>query len=666
MMTKPSCVSRSIYSLSLSIAVGAMVVGSQAFLPVLAQVTVPTQTNPGLIAPQSTDDLYKDKERAKKREIQKEETEDKIDFDVAAPEGGVYVESQQFNVDHISIEGNTIISDDEIRPLVTEYEGQTTSLDQLGNLVDDIGDLYHQQGFLTTVVFIPPQEVEDGQVTIQVLEGMVGDIEISGNKYYKTWALERNLDYQSGEVLNLRDLEDTLNQMNQQQQFRLKAILSPGEETGETDLKLEVSERQPWQVTLSTDNQGRPFIGMYRWGVGVSNVNLTGVGDRLFTQYIGARGTNIAQASYFRPISRYGTELGGTFSFSHVNVDLDTGPQQDIDGFAYNYGLVLSQPLMKDRTLVADAGFNMRRVISTINDNTTNIDDIATLVFGINLDKVDRYGRTFARAQTTVGPDWFGANRQFWKASGVVNRLIRLPKSNYLIFRATGQISPDALPPAEQYQVGGAFSVRGFTEGLLVGDRGYTLGLEHRWPIPGLRYVCPWMADRVQGATFFDFGQTWLDDSQAGRISDASRTLLMGAGLGVRAQLTRLLEGFIDFGWGISDNSGTEPNAQPTVRVHFGVTSKLLPEIYKVRGDETTEVSSSENSTEANVEAEATDATETDAQNAFYMGQTDEFVETDFDPPTPEGIEPESTDTNEYKSYDDLDPSDFFIEDDAR
>ncbi|MCE3233981.1 MAG: outer membrane protein, partial [Vampirovibrio sp.] len=207
--------------------------------------------------------------------------------------------------------------------------------------------------------------------------------------------------------------------------------------------------------------------------------------------------------------------------------------------------------------------------------------------FGLNFDKFDNWGRTFIRAQTSVGTTWFGGNRQFWKAETLANRIVRLPKNNFLILRSYAQYTPDALPPAEQFQLGGAYSVRGYTEGLLIGDRGYQFSVEHRWPVPGLRKMNPWLADRIQGASFFDYGRTWSDKSNQFQNSE---TTLASAGLGVRARVSQYMQGFVDFGFGMLNRTDIERNAQPTARVHFGVRSDLLPDDYRTWGKDVAKV----------------------------------------------------------------------------
>jgi hemolysin activation/secretion protein len=231
-------------------------------------------------------------------------------------------------------------------------------------------------------------------------------------------------------------------------------------------------------------------------------------------------------------------------------------------------------------------GLNARRASSFFDGDKTGTTDVRSVTLGLNFDKYDPYGRTFARAQATFAPEWLGANTHFFKVENYLTRVTRLPKNNLLILRAYSQWTPDALPPIEQFQLGGINSVRGYSQGLLIGDKGYSLNAEWRWPIPMLSHVNPWLNERLQGALFFDYGQTWLDKSNKYYTVASTRnraTSLMSAGVGLRAHLTDYMQGYADLAFGLLNRKDIEPNAQPTVRVHFGVRSELLPNDYKSR-----------------------------------------------------------------------------------
>jgi hemolysin activation/secretion protein len=581
--------------LTLSILLGAglaLSLSLPAFSQELSQV--PAQVNPGLLTPSPGNTFPSDNNAKQEKKMDLElNRQPEVNIDVPEPPTIVELEGNQFQVNQIDVRGNTLVETKTLRPIVMAYENKEVSLNELGQLVDKINEQYRLRGYLTSIAYIPPQDITSGLVVIRVLEGQVGNISIAGNKFYRTGVVARYLDQGTGDALSIPGLEKNLRRINRQGDFRVRATLSPNTVAGKTDIRLDVEERQPLQVALTFDNQGRPTIGTLRWGAELINRNVSGIGDRFSARWIGAAGTQTVLGSYFIPLNRYGTELGTTFGFTRVDVDLPkVRDNNSIIGQAFNYGIILSQPLDREHMFVADAGLNFRRVSSWLNDERDQVqDDVRSLQLGLNFDKFDRYGRTFARAQTSVGTTWFGGNRQFWKAESLVNRVVRLPKSNYLILRSYAQYSPTDLPPVEQFQLGGAYSVRGYNEGLMIGDRGFQFSVEHRWPVPGLHRINPWLGDHIQGATFFDYGRTW-NDSKNTRTNPNQRgvTSLASAGLGVRARLTQYMQGFVDFGFGMLDRSDLEINAQPTARIHFGVRSDLLTDEYKAWGKDVANV----------------------------------------------------------------------------
>jgi hemolysin activation/secretion protein len=326
---------------------------------------------------------------------------------------------------------------------------------------------------------------------------------------------------------------------------------------------------------------------MYRPGLEFRSDSLTGRADRLYARWLGASGTRIAMGSYTIPLNRYGTELSANYSFSRVNVDLGVKNPPEIIGKAHTYGISLSQPLGRERHWTLDAGANWRSIDTYFEGDHTQGTEIRALTAGLSYNRSDRWGRTYNRLQSTLGVGLMNADTKFWKMENYFNRVFVLPKRNLIILKAYGQITPDSLPAAEQFQIGGASSVRGYTEGLLIGDRGVNLGIEHQFPIPGLKLVSPWLDERLRGAWFYDAGRVWLDKSAPGFVSGQSnlpsRSFLQSAGFGFRAQLSRYMQGFLDFGFGLNNRDAVEPLSQPTARIHFGVRSDLLPENYHMR-----------------------------------------------------------------------------------
>jgi hemolysin activation/secretion protein len=517
--------------------------------------------------------------------------DEEIKLDLPASTPQAHFSSGAFPIRKIGIEGATLLSEEEAKRMTQPYEGSFQTLESLGKLVEQITGYYREKGYLTTEAFIPPQAIQDGLLTIQVQEGHIGNIHIEGNRFYRARVIGRNLSQKPGAPLNFRKLERDLNASNRfNEGYKVKAFLSAGDQPGSTDIRLKVAERQPFQVSPTFDNQGRYFIGLYRAGAEVRNDSLLKSGDRLYGRYIGATGTQVGLGSYTVPLNRWGTEVSGNFSYSRVNVKLPIETPPLITGKSYSAGVSLSQPLGRNRNWLMDAGFNWQRATNFFEGDPTNLEEVHAIQTGLNFDRYDRWGRTFNRTQNTFAFTGAGATSSFWKVENFFNRLIVLPNNNLLILKAYGQWTPDALPALQQFQLGGQSSVRGFTEGVLTGDRGYNLGVEHRFPLPGLRFISPWTSQRIQGALFYDLGQVWNDKSNPlynpKTATLAKATLLQGVGFGFRAQLTRFMQGFVDVGFGLGDRKAIEPEGrQPTARVHFGVRSDFLPTDYKVRNE---------------------------------------------------------------------------------
>lgn len=548
------------------------------------------QANPGLVSPSSSEQLpgTPKKDAAKVLPTVDLQTDDELNTKAPEVPPIVDLKNPDFKVEHIVIDGNTVISNTELKPLVTPYENRVVTLAELGKLVDAINKLYYKKGYFTSQAYIPPQNLDGQSITIKIMEGRVGKISVTGNRFLQAKVVMRDVDVHQNNILNVQELQERLKRISSQPTiYKLKGVLTPGHGTGQTDIELQVRERFPVQISSTFDNQGRPFIGTYRWGAELNNVDVTGHADQFRARWIGAAGTQVATGSYFIPVNKYGTQLGSTFSFSRVNLDLGTHNQPEIIGQAYDYAAVVLQPLDRNRHFTADGSLNFRRIVTYFDGNRDSAGqvNIAAMRLGLTYDNTDRLGRSFLRVQTSIAPGWMGANRRFWKNEFTGARILTLPRRNLLILRGQAQLTSDALPAAELMQIGGAYSVRGYTEGLLAGDRGYNFSVEHRWPIPGLHRVSPWLSDRVQGATFFDVGQVFLDRSNSlfveGQSQLSKRTLLVGAGVGLRARLNSLLQGFVDFGWGLVNRTSVEPNAQPSFRVHFGVRANMMPEDYR-------------------------------------------------------------------------------------
>jgi hemolysin activation/secretion protein len=130
-----------------------------------------------------------------------------------------------------------------------------------------------------------------------------------------------------------------------------------------------------------------------------------------------------------------------------------------------------------------------------------------------------------------------------------------------MIVRSTAQLSLDPLMSVEKLAIGGANTVRGYSENLLVRDNGAAATFELQFPVAGYSAQPGW--SNLILSQFIDFGASW-DDTDVDLLSSLRDTdearYLLGAGVGVIWQPIAGLQAQIFWSLDASDNfDGDDP-----------------------------------------------------------------------------------------------------------
>ena len=176
----------------------------------------------------------------------------------AAEEEGAQQAPQEVRVTvtRIIVEGNTVLSDEDLWEFGRGLKGDNLSLEDMQQIAAALQQLYFDRGYRTTLVVVPPQEFRDGVLRLRVAEGRVGRVLIEGNEVFS--ADHNYLPYlpSEGEPLNWHDLRRGLDRLNAHPDKTATAVLRAGEAPGTSDLHLLVKEDRPYHLTLRYDNIG--------------------------------------------------------------------------------------------------------------------------------------------------------------------------------------------------------------------------------------------------------------------------------------------------------------------------------------------------------------------------------------------------------------------------
>lgn len=462
------------------------------------------------------------------------------------------------------VTGSTVFSEAELDRITQPFTGNAVPFSQLLEARSAITQHYIDEGYITSGAYLPAEQViENGIVTLQVVEGKLEAIEISGNKHLKSSYVRQRLKLGSGPPLKVNELLEAMRLLQIDPLIgNLSAELTAGSEPGLSILQVEVEEASTFDVQLVLDNQRSGSIGSFQRQVVVSEANLLGFGDAARLGYANTDGSNEVDFSYTFPVNARNGTIGASFSQVWSRVIEEPFDQLDIEGTSRDLSLTFRQPVIqtpqKELALGITLGrqesetflggrFGIPRVRFPLspgadNEGRTKItqlrlfqewtqrgnDSVLALrsEFGAGLD-----------VSATINPT--GPDGLFFLWRGQAQWVKQFAPSSLLLLRSSAQFSDRSLVPLQQYGLGGLNSIRGYPQNRLLVDNGLFGSAEYRLPLARF-------GDNQEGllqlAPFFDIGHGW--SHTPGSTSDT----LAAVGLGLRWQWSDVMSARLDWG----------------------------------------------------------------------------------------------------------------------
>ena len=480
----------------------------------------------------------------------------------------------------INFEGNTKIPSEELEKLGLEVLGEDVFFDELLEVCQKVTNYYRAKGYLTSYATVPPQRIVDGVATIRIVESKVGEMNIDGEKWTREWYLRHIImgkaGLREGDVFNAKNLQRAMKEINKEDYVQVQTEVERQAEGDEnTTITLNVRDRFPVNLNFSYDDYGRSYTGSQRVSFLVGMDNLTGLGDKIYGGTILSSGATGWMAGYSLPVSSYGTRLSFDFSDSHVRLG---GPYKNLNvkGNAQSYFFKLTQPIIQTAKsdLIFYTGYDYVNANTSANiaGNPLRLSNYNLNVWRSGLYGMtdDNYGRWLGNLGVDfgMGGDGHGAiqDTTFFKVTAGATRVQRLFGRSMGIVRVNGQYSPNKLFAAEQMQMGGPYTLRGYQPAELIGDYGVTGTVEYRFPVPFLDRILPRVDERLKLAVFYDWG--WLGEN--GGIYNYPQQFLHSVGFGTYVNFTDWLTAQIGVGFPL----GRDYN-ENTARFYFSVNSDL-------------------------------------------------------------------------------------------
>jgi hemolysin activation/secretion protein len=387
------------------------------------------------------------------------------------------------------------------------YVGKCVGKEGLNLIIQRLTNLILQKGYSTTRVGLAEQDLSSGVLTLTLIPGIIHAIRFSDPSLYGTW---RNaFPTGPGKLLNLRDLEQGLEQMKRVPSQEVEMQIVPSEIPGESDVVLNVQRNKFWKISASLDNSGAKGTGQLQAGANLSVDNMLGLSD-MFNVGINTdadrnnsqHGTNGNNIYYAIPMGYWYASISASDYDYHQKI---AGNNQSFvsSGKSQNLDAKINYVFQRDQTQKNSGQFNIDKRWSNAFIDDTEIDVQKRNVTYVEAGWVHKHYFGNAQLDLTLlnrwGVSWFGGQQDaenlpadtptFQYTLQTIDTTLSLPfnvGSQPLSYITTlrGQTTQSALYLADQFSIGGRYTVRGFDGELtLTAERGFYLRNELDIPI---------------------------------------------------------------------------------------------------------------------------------------------------------------------------------------
>ena len=487
-------------------------------------------------------------------------------------------------IEKFDIIGNRVIPQSEIDSLLQPYLLRPLSFIELIEAQQAITQLFVERGYFTSGAYIPPQKIKDRTVKVEIIEGSLEEIKISGLKYLRPEYVRKRIELATQPPLNRDRLLNSLQLLQLDPRIAdISAELSQGINPGTSLLEIEVEEANTFSTELTFDNYQALSVGAQSRQLSVSEDNVLGFGDRFTASYINTPSSNsVNNLSYTVPLSAKNNTLGIVYSYSGSQIINEPFQELDLSSRSTYIAAQYRQLLLQTPKREIALGFSFTHQHTQLflqnigfptlarGSNTEGAIEISALRLTQEYSERSE-GHVFAlSSQFNLGINTFGAtanpddipDSQFLIWRGQAQYLKQISRTTSIFLRGEVQLADRALVSLEQFRSGGALSVRGYRRDRALGDNGLFFSTE-------LRNII-WQTSQgninLELNPFFDFGRVWNSDDLLLGINT-----LASLGVGLQFSIEDTLTARIDWGIPLIEDKGFQSSSLQDSGIYFSI-----------------------------------------------------------------------------------------------
>jgi len=481
-------------------------------------------------------------------------------------------EVNYFDILEFQVQGNTKLTSEQVEAAVYPLMGEKKTIEDVEKAREALEKAYHQAGYLTALVDIPEQDVDNKIVKLNVTEGKVSRLRVKDSDYFALGRIKTLApSVKEGEVPHFPSLQKDMTRLNRTADKRVTPVMKAGKVFGTVDVDLKVEDSLPLHASLELNDRYSQDTTRPRLGGSIRYDNLWQREHSLALNFLvspeNTDEVRVLSANYLMRFDDTDLLLAMYGIKSKSNVATVGGIDILGDGTILGVRLIKPLPSLDNYFHSASIGFDYKKfgqkiVFGDTSDtpvtymplaasytgtwqetkSTTQFTtDVVVGIRGLVADEAEFADR---RQGVNGGED---AKPNFFVTKVELQRTQALPNGFEGFAVLDAHYSGSPLIANEQYLAGGLDTVRGYLESEASGDRAVHTTLELR--TPSLFKNTAWIKD-FKIAAFYDMA----------RLStiDADSATLAGAGITLRLKAFNQFNVNLDFAVPLKDSFATE------------------------------------------------------------------------------------------------------------
>jgi hemolysin activation/secretion protein len=463
----------------------------------------------------------------------------------------------RFDIFEFVVDGNTVLPTGAIEKAVYPHLGPQRRIEDVEKAREALEKTYHDAGYLTVLVDIPEQKVNEGVVTLRVAEGSVERLRVSGSRYFSLGDIRAGTPALAvGSVPQFTEVQQELAQLSRSPDRRITPLLRAGKLPGKVEVELQVEDQLPLHGSLELNTKQSQDTKRGRLEGSLRYDNLWQRQHSLALNYITAPAdrsqVEVVIANYTLPVDR---QSGATLALYAVrsNSNVPTVLGSSVVGKGTTLGARYVLPLpgggdwfhtlsagldykdFKEDSLLDGSSRPIRYFPAALQYNATVPDSDGQWQFGAGVTLGLRGLADKTIDCDGVQKDQFECKRAGARANFAIFRADLTRQQNLgagwsLLAHGDVQLTAQPLISNEQLAAGGVDSVRGYYDAERTGDIGLRGRLEIQTPSFGGD------AMQINALAFVDYAELSLKEALPGQ---KDRFTLAGSGLGLKLKAGR-------------------------------------------------------------------------------------------------------------------------------